>query len=44
MTVRVLVEIHAALMRATQETGRSPQYVVDDALREWLMARGYLIR
>ena len=42
ITVRVLAEIDQALTEAVADTGKSPQYIADEALAAWLRERGYL--
>lgn len=42
ITVRILSEIDDALTAAVEDSGQSPQYIVDDALRAWLTQHGYL--
>lgn len=44
ITVRILSEIDDALTAAVEDTGDSPQYIVDDALRAWLTEHGYFDR
>lgn len=40
--MRILAEHDDALTAAVEDTGMSPQYVIDDALRGWFAERGYL--
>ncbi|MFI5614699.1 hypothetical protein [Amycolatopsis sp. NPDC051903] len=42
LTVRILDEIDQALTLAVEDTGKSPQYIADEALRSWLTSYGYM--
>ncbi|ANY10616.1 hypothetical protein AFB00_29865 (plasmid) [Pseudonocardia sp. HH130630-07] len=41
-STRILVDLDRAMDAAVETSGLSPQPIIEEALREWFVARGYL--